>query len=422
MATIQGPLISAAGVVRARLLDRQGERLGRVDDLIVRLADGHYPPVTGLRARLAGRELFVPIDRVGTLAPYRVQLSGDTLNLGRFERRPGEVLLDDDVLGRRLIDVSQGRLIHANDIALGCVDGWWRVVGVDPGHVSGVHRLIPWRTRSGTVSPSRTVDWANVQPFVGHVPTARLPMPLRRLRLLHPAQIADLVEGASHDEGAEIIDAVSGDPDLEADVFEELNTEHQREFLRDRSDEEAAAVIGEMAPDDAADLITELDQDRRAPILALLPAEQQAKVRRLLAYNPETAGGMMGTDAVSVPADATVEAAIAAVRALPELSPQAGSVVVLVDPGGRLVGSVALPDLVRAEPSTTVIDAVPPVPARLQATTDLPDVALMMTDYNLPALPVVDGDDRMIGMVTVDDLLEAMLPVDWRRRRDAAGD
>lgn len=423
MATIEGPLVSATAVVHAALLDPAGERLGSVDDLIVRLADGHYPPVTGLRARVGGRELFVPVSLVDKLEPYRVQLNASTLNLGRFERRAGEVLLDDDILGRRLIDVTGGRLVHANDLALACVDGWWRIVGVDPSPISGLHRIVPWRSRSGMVPPDRLIDWAEIQPFVGHVPSARLLMPLRRLRALHPAQIADLVESASHEEGEEIITAVSADPDLEADVFEELNPEHQREFITDRSDEQAAALLAEMAPDDAADLLGEIDQERRLPILERLPAEQQAKVRRLLSYHPDTAGGMMGTDAVTVSADGTVGDALQAVRAVEELPQQAGSVVVLVDAGGRLVGTVGLSDLVRAESSRRIAEVVEPVTARLEATTDLPDVALLMSDYNMAALPVVDDDGKVLGVVTVDDLLEAMVPQEWRRRRRGdAGD
>jgi CBS domain-containing protein len=423
MTTIEGPLIRAASVVRAALLDPRGERVGRVDDLVVRLADGHYPPVVGVRARIGGRQLFIPSDRIASIDAYSVRLKGDTVDLQPFQRREGEVLLDDDVLGRSMIDVQAGRLVHANDIALGCIDEMWRVVGVDPRRASGFHRLIPWRTRTGAISRATIIDWTDIQPFTEHVPTARLPMPLRRLRRLHPAQIADIVEEASHEEGAEIIEAIADDPDFEADVFEELNTEHQREFLDERTDEEAAEVIAEMAPDDAADLITELPADRRGHILSLLPPDRQATVRRLLSYNPETAGGLMGTDAVSVRADATVEAALAAVRAFEELAPLAGSVVVLVDAEGALVGTVALSDVVRSESGAIIGEAIEHVTARLRPTMDLPDVALMMTDYNLAALPVVDDEERVLGVVTVDDLLEAMVPPDWRRRRQGdAGD
>jgi len=418
MATVERPYISAAATVNAALLDRSGEKLGRVDDVVVRLADGHYPPVVGLRVRIGGRELFVPAQQIASLQPYKVQLSGDTLNLARFERRPGEVLLDDDVLGRRLIDVAAGRLVHAHDLALARVDGWWRVVGVDPRPASGVHRLVPWRSRTGLVPPEALTDWADVEPFVGHVPSASLLLPLRRLRRLHPAQIADLVENASRDEGSQIIEAVHDDPELEADVFEELGVEHQRRFVEERSDAEAAALLGEMAPDDAADLLTEIDQERRAPILEALPAEQRDKVRRLLAYHPDTAGGMMGPDVVGVAATARVGDALAAVRAATELGPQQRSAIVLLAEDGTLAGTVALSDVVAAAPAAPLAEAVTPVAARLRAETDLPAVAVMMSDYNLTALPVVDAADRVIGLVTVDDLLDAMLPPEWRRRRE----
>jgi CBS domain-containing protein len=418
MATVERPFVSAAATVHAALLDRSGERLGRVDDVVVRLADGHYPPVVGLRVRIAGRELFVPAQQIASLRPYRVQLSGDTLNLARFERRPGEVLLDDDVLGRRLIDVTAGHLVHAHDLALARVDGWWRVVGVDPRPASGIHRVVPWRSRTGLVPPEAVTDWSDVEPFVGHVPSARLLLPLRRLRRLHPAQIADLVEHASRDEGSQIIEAVHDDPELEADVFEELGVEHQRRFVDRRSDAEVAALLAEMAPDDAADLLNEIDQERRAPILEALPAEQRDKLRRLLAYHPDTAGGMMGPDVVSVPAVATVAEALAAVRAAGELGAQQRSSIVLLAEDGTLAGTLALADVVAADPEALLADAATPVTARLHAETDLPGVAMLMSDYNLTALPVVDATDHVIGLVTVDDLLEALVPAEWRRRTE----
>ena len=122
-----------SSVVRSPLLDRAGERLGRVEDVIVRLADGGYPPVTGLKARIGGRELFVPANRIADLEHGAVRLSGEKLSLRRFERRPGEVLLAADVLGRKLVDVEADppRLVTAHEIELACIEGWWRLVGVD---------------------------------------------------------------------------------------------------------------------------------------------------------------------------------------------------------------------------------------------------------------------------------------------------
>jgi Mg/Co/Ni transporter MgtE len=263
-----------------------------------------------------------------------------------------------------------------------------------------------------------------VQPFVGHVPTARLLLPLRALRRLHPAQIADIVEGASHDQGEEILSAVEADPELEADVFEELDAHHQVEFIGSKSDQEAAELLAEMAPDDAADLITEVDQRRRRKLVDLLPDEQRRKVTSLLAYNPSTAGGMMSPDFVSVADDASVREALLAVQtSSADLPTQAASVVFALDGEGRLAGSLSVVDLLRAAPDTA-IRRVPdePAAARLQVGDALDEVAQTMSDYNLTAAPVVDPQGRVVGVVTADDHIEAMIPRDWRRRRIASSD
>ena len=405
-------------LVGSRLADRAGERLGRVDDVIVRLAEGGYPPVTGLVGRIAGRRLFVPWDRIGDVTPGRAQLTGETLSLARFERRQGEVLLREDVLGRRMISVESGRLITANDIELALSGGAWRVVGVEAGIRSPLRRILPRRLRTQPRETRDFVDWANVEPFVGHVPTSRLLLPLRRLRRLHPAQIADIVEHASHEEGEEIISAVHGDPELEADVFEELNTEHQVEFLKSRSDAEAAAVLAEMGGDDAADLITELDQERRARILALLPPAQQAKLRALLRYNADSAGGLMSPDFISVPEDGTVSDAIAAVRSA-EVSEQIAADVFLTDSEGRLAGAVPLLQLVQHGDGEHLTELKQRGNTHLHPNDDFPEVARMMADFNLTCAPVLDDTEHIIGVITVDDVLEAMLPDSWRRRAEA---
>src|SRR6202453_2845892 len=310
MSDLPQPALHLSLVLRSPLLDRAGERLGRVEDLIVRLADGGYPPVTGLKARIGGRELFVPVNRIASLAPGAVRLSGEKLSLGRFERRVGEVLLGQDVLGRKLVNVEADppSLVTAHEIELKCIEGWWRVVGVDHSARAQLRRWLP-RPLKSTVADRPFLDWTDLEPFVGHVPTARLRCSHRKLANLHPAEIADLVEAASHDEGEELIEAVAQDRELEADVFEELDEHHQLEFIRERPDSQVAAVVARMAPDDAADLIVEIDQERRGRILALLPSTQRRQIEALLGYNPSTAGGLMSPDFISLlPADTVAQA------------------------------------------------------------------------------------------------------------------
>jgi CBS domain-containing protein len=422
MEAVPQPVTHLSTVLRSSLLDKAGERLGRVEDLIVRLADGGYPPVTGLKVRIGGRDLFVPVAQVADLAPGAVRLSGQKLSLGRFERRVGEVLLGQDVLGRALVDVESDPpvLVTAHEIELACIEGWWRVVGVDNSTRARLRRRLP-RALGRRIGDEPFLDWTALEPFVGHVPTARLRFSHRKLANLHPAEIADLVEAASHEEGEEIIKAVGQDRELEADVFEELDEHHQLEFIRERPDEQVAAVIARMAPDDAADLIVEIDQDRRAHILSLLPVTQQQQIETLLGYNPETAGGMMSPDRIVLGEDEPVSAALERVRAS-EIAPTTLTTVYLHDGEGRLSGSAPVVTLLRSDPHTPLSDVADSEPVSAPTDADLPEVARMMTDYNLVMLPIVDEDERIVGVVTVDDVLEQTLPAGWRRRFGLARD
>jgi len=410
-------VVHLSTLLKSKLVDRGGESLGRVEDLIVRLSDGAYPPVTGLRARVAGRSLFVATKMIAQLEPSRVQLVGDQLNFGRFERRRGEVLLREDVLGHRLINVAGARLARASDIELAFTEDAWRVVGVDVSLRGPLRRLLPGRL--GGQSEARTVlDWESVEPFVGHVPSSRLRMRSGKLAKLHPAQIADLVEAATHDEGEEIIRAVGADRELEADVFEELDPEHQVEFLHQRSDAEAANVLAKMGADDAADLLAELEQERREPVLSLLPKTQQRKVRTLLGFNPSTAGGLMNPDFLCFSERVSVKRALDEIKKS-TLEPEQLTVVFTSDSKKRLSGAFAVAALVRADPETRLTDIAQRRPVSLHPDADLPEVARELTDFNLTALPVVDEDEHVIGVIAVDDVLELIFPEDWRRRFSA---
>ena len=409
-------LIHLSGIINRPLVDaKTGDRLGRVRDLIVRMGDSPHPPVTGLVVKIGGRDLFVPASKIADIEPgRRVTFDGAKVDLRRFERREGELLLARDLKARHLINLVGGRLIKANEIELTKVDDGWEVVGVDPTARGVLRRLLPGRL--GQNSDARAlVDWDSIQPFVSHVPSARLHIPYRKLAKLHPARIADLVEAASHEEGEEIIEAVGENPALEADVFEELDPEHQIEFIEARSDADAAQVLGSMAPDDAADLISEIDQDRRAPILELLPEPQRRKVRSLLAYNPETAGGLMSPDFLLLPDSTTVESALAAIRTS-SVPREALSVVFVTGEDGRPAGSVSVVQLIQSSRDRPLAEVASSDLGHVHPDWDLGATVRKMSDYNLTVCPVLDPDHRSIlGVVTVDDVLELLLPTGFRR-------
>jgi CBS domain-containing protein len=405
-------------VLRSPVLSPSGEELGRLEDLIVKLDAGGYPPVAGIKVRMGGQEVFVSSKSIDKLAPGEVRLNTTSLDTGAFQRRPGEVLLAADVLGRHLMDVVRGRIVQANDLVLAHSEDGWRLLGVDRSPRAMLRRLVPRRGRPD-LRKHAILDWKDVQPFVGHVPTARLLVPLQRLRRLHPAQIADLVEGASHAEGEEILDAVESDKELTADVFEELDAEHQVEFLRAMSNEEAAQVLERMAPDDAADLLGDLDQDRRKPIFDLMPPQAQHKLRKLLQYHPSTAGGMMSPDYVWVIKGATAADALEAVRIDDKAPHQLLNTVFVTDQEGKFIGSISTADLLRTEAGRKV-EELELADCHVPTGADITDVTLTMADYNLIAIAVTDAAGNLLGAVSADDVIEAIVPEEWRARVEAS--
>ncbi len=412
--TLDASELLRCSILKGQLLvDPQGRELARVVDLVARFADEGYPPVTGVLVRRGDQELFVPLHRLAGVDQGPLVLAdGDVARLTAFERRPGEVLLARDVAGRQVVYLARhhrGRLVVAGDLLLGWRDGRLLVLGACVGHR---RRLLGRRSLR-----TDAIDWRDVEPFLHHVPTSRLRMRLRRLHELHPGQVADLVEEASPEEAAEIIEAVGEDRAFEADVFEELDQEHQLELVARRSDAEVAQLLSRMAPDDAADLLTELDQRRREPILAALEPAVREELRRLLSYNPDSAGGLMSPNRVVLPAGATTAAAIAELRARPEV-PENLDTVFLVDDQGRLSGALPLVGLLRAPETAQLEELAQPDPPRVRTDADLVEVTLVMTDYNLTSLPVVDDDDRLVGVVTIDDVVEQLVPENWRRRAD----
>ncbi len=406
-------------IVSGELRDRSGGKIGRVDDLIVRLGEDEYPPVTGLLATVAGRQLFVPADEVEEIGHGRATLRSVRLDLQPFRRRPQEVLLKKDVLDRQLINVDGARLVRSNEIEIARLGGWYRVVGVDVGLRGLLRRIVP-RALAENVGPSEFLDWASVEPFTGHVPTVRLRVPHPKLARLHPAQLADLVEAASHNEGEEIIQAVGEDPELEADVFEELESHHQLEFVEERSDEDVAEVLARMESDDAADLVAGLPEERRERVVGLLPAVQRRRVRALLGYDPATAGGLMSPDFVCVYAQATHDEVLQRLR-MSRASAETLAWVFVMNTHKRLTGAIALADLLRADPEQRIGD-VTGVPQRVRPETGLEEIARLMTDFDLTVVPVVDSEQRLVGVITVDDVLELVLPKGWQRRFGILGE
>ena len=415
----RGPTLRLSDLLKRPVADSGGETLGRLSDVIVRLRGSDYPLVVGGVVSIGGgREVFVPLEQVSDFDGEVLKLTTAKLDLRQFERREGEVLLRADVLGHRIIDVENARLVRPADLLLYRDGTEWVLSGVDvrrrPRRLFGL--LGPEHADNDT---SAFRDWHDFEWLIGHVGSELQRSPFARVRRLKPAQIADLLEQASKNEETEILGRVHADPELEADVFEELDEDLATRLLGARTNAEIAAVLGRMRADDAADAVAELPQQRRQAVLDLLPPGQRTKVLTLMGFNQTSAGGLMGVDFVAVPSMATVADALGAIRASATLQPEALTSVHAVDSDGCLSGVARLVTLVQSDPDRILIDVCDTDPVRVGADADAMDVAVLMTDYNLVTIPVVDDERHMLGVITVDDILEVTLPDDWRRREAA---
>jgi CBS domain-containing protein len=384
-----------------------GQRLGKIKDAVVGLSPqfGTAPPLIGVVVTVGGSEVFVHVHDVADLAADPVVLSTARVDLRPFERREGEILLKHDLLGHRLIDVPDVRLVWARDVQLVDQDGW-ALIGI---HESARRVLGRFFTGGGDLGLH---PWSDFDPLIGHDPSAAVRAPFSRLRRLRPAQIADLIEEASHREGEEILETVAGDKELEAEVFEELEPDSQVQMLRDRTDAEIAEVLSRMGIDDAADVLTKLPQQRRSPVLEALPATSRTKIRQLLGFHVDSAGGLMTPDLMALPSSSTVGDAIERVRRATTISEEVLLTVYVVD-GDQLVGVISLPALLQADPAALLGQAADPDPVRVSSDAHITEVAVRMTDFNLVTLPVVDDHGHLVGVITVDDVLEATVPEEW---------
>jgi CBS domain-containing protein len=398
--------------------DRDGDVFGKVRDLIVALGE-QYPPVTGLVVRVAGgREIFLPWTDVEEIDNTGAQLRTTRIDIATFKQRPIEIRLWLDLFDKQIVDVEDRKIVRVNDIQLAPVEGRLRLVAVDVG-LAGILRRLGLSgpgerlARAMHLEVENYIEWEDVDPVESSVSSLKLRVPHQALSTLHPADVAHIVEQLAPRDRAGILAAL--DDERAADVLEELAADDQVDILEALSPEKAADILEEMGPDEAADLVADLSEERQEQLLGLMEPDEASDVRELLAYGEETAGGLMTTDFITVTPDTTAEQVIERMR---ELHPDADHVYYLyvTDAEGTLVGTITLRSLIVARAETPVREFMRPDPISVAVDLDAEQVGGAIARYNLLALPVVDADGRMQGIVTVDDALERALGEGWRKR------
>lgn len=410
-------LMALSEIIGSPVVERQGERIARVKDVVARLQEGAYPQITGIVSRSAGRDFYIPIGQVEQIRPGNVQLRSGAVDVGRFQRREGELLLAKDVLDRQVIDVRGTRVVRVNDLYIAHGPEGYSVVALDTGGQAILRRLAPAGLRPRFGSRSLT-DWREVEYLMSDTPSTRLKIGHVKLRKLRPQQLARIVAGLSKQEGAEVL--ASLDEEHAADTLEELPTEHQAQLLSAMPVEQAADLIEEMEPDEAADLLAKVPGPRQEELLHEMEAPESEAVRRLLEYDEDSAGGIMTTNVLTIAPDRPVSEALT-VYQTQEDAPDFAYYLFVLDQDGTLMGVLSMRQVLIATAGARVGDAMTREHVVTASPEDEPQaVAEKIAEYNLLAVPVVDEGGRFLGAITVDDVLDVLLKGSWRRGRSRA--
>jgi flagellar motility protein MotE (MotC chaperone) len=394
-----------------------GERIGKLRDLVAALrVDATPPRVLGMVVEMVSRRrIFVPMLRVTGIDASAVTLATGSVSLRKFTQRPNEVL----VVGQ-LIDAPV-QLVDAG------VDAVVVDAAIEPSRsrdwVVGRLAVRERRGRLGRRGQAQVVAWGAV---TGLTLTDRQGAAglLAVLETMRPADVASTLAGLPMKRRHEVVDALH-DERL-ADVFEEMSEADQRALVAYVGADRAADVLEAMDPDDAADLLKELPAADADRLLALMEPEESAPVRRLLRYASDTAGGLMTPEPIVLRPDSTVAEALARIRN-PDIPPALASMVFVArppssTPTGRYLGCVHAQRLLREAPFELVAGITDTELAVLHPDARMPEITRYFAAYNLVAGPVVDGGEHLLGAVTVDDVLDHLLPEDWRDHMIANGE
>ncbi|MFH7598315.1 CBS domain-containing protein [Streptomyces racemochromogenes] len=405
------PRIFVSHLSGVPVFDPNGDQVGRVRDLVAMLRVGGRPPrLLGLVVEVVSRRrIFLPMTRVTGVESGQVITTG-VVNMRRFEQRPTERLIIGELLDRRVTLVATSEEVTVLDVAIQQLPARrdWEI-----------DRIFVRKGKGGALrrrGETLTVEWSAVTGFSLEEEGQGAENLVATFEQMRPADVANVLHHLTPKRRAEVANAL--DDDRLADVLEELPEDEQVEILGKLKEERAADVLEAMDPDDAADLLSELPEDDKERLLTLMQPDDAADVRRLLSYEENTAGGLMTTEPIVLRPDATVADALARVRQS-DLSPALAAQVYVCrppdeTPTGKYLGTVHFQRLLRDPPFTLVSSIVdtdlPPLPPDAS----LPVVTSYLAAYNMVAAPVVDESGSLLGAVTVDDVLDHLLPDDWR--------
>ncbi|TMG52628.1 MAG: magnesium transporter [Chloroflexi bacterium] len=400
-----------------RVIEPNGNEVGKLADIAV-VPQGQFPAAQwAILATPNGEKVVRWADLAQEIGHFRLRARLE--NTADANLPPEALRLARDLLDKQIVDTHGAKVVRVNDLQLAEHEGQLRLVGADVG-LRGLLRRVGAESVAERVAglagrrlPRGIIPWHLVERLETTGAPVRLTVPHGKLALLHPADIADIVEEMTADERVAVFQQL--DLETAAETMAEVEPEMQAAIVSDLPEERAADILEEMDPDEAADLLQDLPEERREELVELMEKEEAEDVEELLTYHEDSAGGIMTKDLIALPGGLTAAQAIDELREK-KPDPELTYYLYVVDGDGKLEGVLSLRDLVVAAPETKVTEIMDPHVLKIDAETPKEEVAALIAKYDLLALPVVNARGKLLGTVTIDDVVELMLPRGWKKR------
>jgi len=414
-------MIYLSKLLDQKVWDAFGHVVGKLDDLLVDYTDQTMPPITAIAIKSGPGEVkLIDAKDIATLWPS-ITLNVDSLQLHLFESAGHELYLKQRTLDQQIVDTEGKRLVRVNDLQLARKNHRFYLTGVDVGS-TGLLRRMGLENLAKAIArlfkkqwKTHVIPWEDVA-SIEHDDPLRLKVSQDRLVQMEPADIASILDDLDHHTSKALLQGFT-DEQL-ADTLEESSADVQQAVIAALKPERAADVLEEMDPDEAADLLADMDDQVSEQLLKLMEDEDEEDVRILLRYPEDSSGGIMTTEFASVPAQFTVEQALNHLRTNEKAqSDEFMYYVYLLDTDEKLLGVVSLRDLVTAPLDTELSTWFDDDPVIVYPLTPQEEAAYLVAKYNLMAVPVIEpGSDAMLGIVTVDDAIDTVLPTAWKKK------
>ncbi len=406
-------------LVGKSVADVDGEKIGRLVDVIAaQRGEVPHPDVTAIVVARKEDTLIIPYADLAVLIAPAIPLNKHVEDVKPYTPQENDLYLVRDILDKQIIDTNGVRVVRVNDLELARVGDTIYVANVDVGGMGLLRRMglrqlaqrMGSNVRKGLAT--NVISWDDVE-MLPSDQTMRLKVPSEQLADLHPADLAEIISDLSPAQSDDLLESL--DIETLADTLEEVEPDFQASLVEGMSDERVADVLEEMAPDEAADLLAELPKDRSEDLLELMEDEEANDVRKLLAYPEESAGGIMTTEFITIPPELNAEQAIALLR---ETASEAETIfyVYVTDTENHLVGVLSLSDLILARPETPIRELMHHRIFSVNLYDSQDEVAQAIAKYNLLAIPVIDDQNYLHGIVTSDDALDGIIPTAWKKR------